>query len=96
MNPGKNSGSVSFITTLDSANATKDGFYLNGYVVDIPYEKAKKLYGKKIKVTGKVTIVKGLNNQPKLYDKNGKELIQQGRAEDTRHILSPKIEILKD
>ncbi len=80
---------VSFVTVLDITNATKDGIYLNGYVVDIGYEQAKKLNGKKIRVTGKVTIVKGLKNLP------GNE-IRQGRKEDTKHIRSPKIEIIKE
>ena len=53
---------VTFITKFDIAKATKDGFYLNGYVVNIGYEQAKKLSSKKIRVTGKVTIVKGLTN----------------------------------
>ncbi len=79
---------VSFITKLDIANATKDGIYLNGYVVNISYEKAKKLNGKKIKVTGIVTIIKGVKNLPD-------NEIQQGRKEDTKHILSPKIKIIK-
>jgi len=86
---GKTSGVVTFITKLDIANATKDGIYLNGYVVNIDYEQAKKLDGKKIRVTGKVRIVKGLKNSPK-------DVIRQGREEDTKHIKSPKIEIIRD
>jgi hypothetical protein len=78
---------ASFVTKFDIANATKDGFYLNGYVVNINYEKARKLNGKKIRVTGKVTIVKGIKNFP------GEEV--QGREEDTKHIESPKVEIIK-
>src|SRR3979409_1411883 len=81
----KASDIVSFIAKLDIATATKDGIYLNGYVVNIDYEQAKKLNGKKIRVTGKVTIEKGLKNQPD-------DKIQQGRAGDTKHIESPKIE----
>ena len=79
---------VSFVTKIDISNATKDGFYLNGYVVNIDYEQAKKLNGKKIRVSGKVTIEKGLKNLP------GNE-IRQGREKDTKHIESPKIEIIK-
>lgn len=80
---------VSFVTVLDIANATKDGIYLNGYVVNISYEKAKQLNGKKIRVTGKVSIIKGVKNQP------GEEM-QQGREEDTMYIESPKIKIIKN
>jgi len=79
---------ANFVTRLDFAKATKDGIYLNGYVVNIPYEKARSLNGKKIRVNGKVTIVKGLKKRPK-------QTLQQGREEDTRYIESPRIEILK-
>jgi hypothetical protein len=40
---------------------------MNGYVVDISYkqyQQLKKLDGKKIRVSGKVTIVKGIKNLP--------------------------------
>ncbi|HMH24690.1 MAG TPA: hypothetical protein VK563_23100 [Puia sp.] len=80
---------ATFIARLDMANATKDGIYLNGYVVNIGYEQAKRLNGKKIRVTGKVTIEKGLKNLPN-------DPIQQGREKDTKHIGSPKIEIVKN
>ncbi len=87
--PGKTSDFVSFITRLDITHATKDGIYLNGYVVNIDYEQAKKLNGKKIRVTGKVTIEKGFKNLPP------SDIIQQGRQDDTKHIESPEIEIIK-
>jgi len=78
---------VSFITTVDIARLTKDGIYMNGYVVNISREKIEKLVGKKIRVTGKVTVVKGLKNLPGEEERGGRE-------EDTKHILSPKIEII--
>ena len=84
--PAATGDSVSFITTLDIANASKDGIYLNGYVVNIPYEKAKKMHGKRIRITGRVTIIKGVNN------KTSQE--EQGREVITKYIESPKIEIL--
>lgn len=80
---------VSFVTVLDIANATKEGIYLNGYVVNISYEKAKQLNGKKIRVTGKVSIIKGVNNKPD-------EEMQQGREGDTMYIEFPKIKIIKN
>ncbi|MEO6132369.1 MAG: hypothetical protein ABIQ02_11010 [Saprospiraceae bacterium] len=82
-------GEVTFIVKLEMANATKDGFYLNGYVVNIPYAQAKKLTGKTIRVTGKVTIVQGIKNTPG-------EPIQQGRMEDTKFINTPFIEIMDE
>ncbi len=87
--PDETAEVVSFITQLDIANATKDGIYLNGYVVNINYEQAKKLNGKKIKITGKVTIVKGFQNL------HGEE-IRQERGGDTKFIEFPKIEIIKN
>ena len=84
----KTPGFVSFTTKLDIAYATKEGIYLNGYVVNINYEQAKRLNGKKIRVTGKVTILKGLKNLP------GNE-VRQGRQEDTKYIDSPKIVLIK-
>ena len=87
--PGKTPKCITFITKVDIANATKEGIYLN------EYGQLKNLNGKTIKVTGKVTIVKGLNSEPKEYDKNGQEIIKQGRSEDSKHILSPKIKIIK-
>ncbi len=84
----KKSDVVSFITKLDIVTATKDGIYLNGYIVNISYEQIKRLNGKKIRVTGKVTILNGLKNLP------GDE-VQQARQEDTKYIDSPKIVIIK-
>jgi hypothetical protein len=75
---------VNFITTIDIKNATKDGIYSNGYIVNIPYNELKKLNGKKVLISGKVTIVKGLEN-------NNDGIIKQGRRGDTKHILKPKI-----
>jgi hypothetical protein len=78
---------VRFTTIIDIKEATKDGIYLNGYVVDIPYEKMKALNGKKVRISGKVTIVKGNKHYT-----DGE--IRQGREEDTKHILKPKIKII--
>src|SRR5690242_14458086 len=85
----KHNNKVSFVTIVDIARATKDGIYMNEYVVNIPYEQAKKLNGKKIRVSGKVTIEKGIKN-------NDTGEIRQGRDKDTKHIESPKIEVLKE
>ena len=82
-------GIVTFITTLDAANATKDGIYLNGYVVNLDYEKITELNGKKIKVTGKVRIIKGLKNIPHSEG-------YQGRQDDYGYIKNPKVEIIKE
>jgi len=80
---------ASFTTKVDIRQATKDGIYLNGYVVNINYERAKALDGKTIRVSGRVTIVKGIQ-------KNTSGEISQGRQGDTKHILHPRIEIVSD
>ncbi len=80
---------VCFVTKIDIRQATKDGIYLNGYVVNIPYDKLMKLNSKKVRISGKVTIVKGLKH----YNDG---VIRQGREEDTKHILKPKIKIVDD
>lgn len=84
-----NRSMVSFVTKMDTAKAGKDGFYLHHYVVNISWEQARQLQGKKIKITGVVTIVKGLGNQPSSDD------IRQGREADTKHILTPTIETMQ-
>ena len=86
---------VSFVAVFDIKTTTKDGCYLNGYVVTIDQKQARKINGRKIKVSGEITIEKGLDHQPVEYDKAGNKIISQGREEDTKHILKPKIEILK-
>jgi hypothetical protein len=87
--------STTFVTKLNISNATKDGIYLNDYLVNIDYEKVKKLNGKNIKVSGKVTIIKGLKKMPKEYDEEGHKIIRQGRENDTKYIEFPLIEIIE-
>ncbi len=80
---------VNFVTNIDIKQATKDGIYLKGYVVNIPYDKLLKLNGKKVRIKGKVTIVKGNKHYT-----DGE--IRQGRQEDTKHILNPEIKVISD
>ncbi|HBS85765.1 MAG: hypothetical protein A2W91_13315 [Bacteroidetes bacterium GWF2_38_335] len=86
---------VSFTVKFDKSLQTKDGYYLNGYVVQISDKQADKFHCKTIKISGKVTVVKGLDSQPKEYDDQGNEIFSQGRQGDTNFILSPKIKIVK-
>lgn len=91
------SNTVSFTLKFEETKMTcKDGYFMNGYIVNLGYEEAKKIDGKTIKVTGVFTIVKGLENQPKEYDEHGNILYQQGRLQDTKFINLPKIEILNE
>ena len=80
---------ISFTAIIDSTLATKDGMYLNGYVVNISWQQSRYLHGKKVKVSGKVTIERALQ-------KKGSTYIRQGRERDTKHIEDPKIELLKN
>jgi hypothetical protein len=72
------------MTNLDKDDAA----ILNGYVVNIGYEQAKKLNGKKIRVTGKVVILNDSNNH------SPGQPIPQQRQGPYKYIGSPKIEII--
>lgn len=76
-----------FITKIDKKNATKDGIYLNGYVVEISYEEIKRLHGKRVRVRGKVVFVRGLKH-------SGTDQERQGRQEDYRKISNPVIVVV--
>ena len=80
---------VTFLSIMELKNATKDGVYLNGYVVNLQYDELIKYDNKKVKVSGKVSVVKGIEK-----DKND-GLISQGREIETKHIENPKIEIIE-
>ena len=83
----KSGSRANFITTIDTSLLTKDGIYLNGYVVNISYDKAKGLQGKTVRIKGRVTIVKGTASYT---DRE----IRQGRLNDTKYINSPRIKII--
>ena len=86
-------GFVYFETTIDITNASKDGIYIDDYVVHIDYDKLEELDGKKVKISGNVSIVNGLDKE---YDKSGNEIIMQGRSGDTKHIVMPVVEVVKN
>ena len=86
---------VSFITKFDSKLATKDGYYVSGYVVNIKRSQATQLNGKTIKITGKVSVEKGLGDRASKQNSFDSLPIRQGRLKDTKHIESPAIEIVK-
>ena len=74
---------------------TKDGYYLGGYLVNIDHLQAKKLDGKKIRVSGTVTIIEGLESQQQERDPAGNPIMKQGRAKDIRFIADPRIEVVE-
>lgn len=85
----KSKKSVTFIAKIDTLRATKEGIYLNDYVVNISHDRIRELHGKTVQVKGKVTIIKAI----KLYDGG---VVEQGRTVDTKYIESPEITILKN
>ncbi len=87
---------VSLITIFDeTAMACKEGYLIDGYVVNISFNQARILDGKKIKITGYYTIVQGLESKPKEYDKKGNIIHSQGRFKDTKHLESPAIDLIE-
>jgi len=90
----KKTEKVSFETIIDLSKATKDGVYINGYVVNISYSDLVKLNKKKVKITGIVTIEKGFDEIQENKNSRKEKIIRQGRQKETKHIEKPKIEIL--
>ena len=79
---------------IDSKKTTKEGLYFNSYILHLNKDQIKKFEGKKVRVIGVVTIIKGLQNTPKKLTKNGEEIIQPGRKKDTYHFVSPYITLI--
>ena len=86
---------VTFIEKFDAKMETKDGYYLNGYLVNIDREQARRLDGKKIRVKGIVTIIEGLDRQQQELDSAGNPIMKQGRSKDIRFIADPGIEVVE-
>jgi hypothetical protein len=81
---------VSFIVRFHISNLDKDdAAILNGYVVNIGYERAKKINGKRIRITGKVVLKKSPLNRPP-----GTPVYQQ-REGPYMYIESPEIVVVK-
>lgn len=86
--PKSNSKKESFVIRIDTTDGfSKDGFWMNGYVVDLGREEIEKLNGKKIKVKGELIVVKAVE-RTKVVD--GKIIGAQGRYSDTKHLKNPK------
>ena len=84
----RTAGIVSFVTRLDKKNATRDGIYLNGYLVNMSSLEIIKFHGRTIQITGKVTILKAISILPD-------EPVTQGRRQETKYINSPVIRIIR-
>lgn len=79
---------ANFVTTIDKRHQTKDGIYLNGYVVELSDQQIRKLHGKRVRIIGFVTIVPGNK-----IETTGE--IRQGKEVDTRYILHPTVSIIQ-
>ena len=77
---------ISFIVKVDIGNASKDGVYMGGYIVHIPYFDLKRLDGKIIRVEGQYEILKGSKKQQKRN-----KIRVAGYNGKTKHIYSPLI-----
>jgi hypothetical protein len=86
---------VTFVEKFDAKMETKDGYYLNGYLVNIDRDQARRLDGKKIRVKGTVTIIAGLDSQQQELDSAGNPIMKQGRSKDIRFIADPGIEVVE-
>lgn len=86
----QDSETVTFTTHFSLSSATKDGFYMEGYVVELSDSMANAMDGKNVRVTGKVTVVPGIGS-----GLNEKGEAVQGRQGDTQRISNPQIEILE-
>jgi hypothetical protein len=82
----KDSSKTISTTGIFDTMATKSGYSINGYYVELSEAEFKKYKGKKVKVTGKLLVVPGLDpNDP---------VIKQGSMDDRKFIVEPKIEII--
>jgi hypothetical protein len=77
---------VSTIGIFDTLE-TKSGYQINKYYVELTSDQVKEFKRKKVKVTGKLLIIKGID----LKD----PVIVQGAVGDRYFILEPKIKVVK-
>lgn len=82
--------SVSFTVRFHISDLDKDdAAVLKGYVVNIGYDKAKSLDGKKIRITGRVTLITST------FERQPGQPIPQERQGPYKYIASPQIEIIR-
>lgn len=83
---------------FDKNAATKDGYYLGDYIVDlnVSMKEVEKLDGKLLEITGELVVEKGLESQPKKFNEKGKEITKQGRRIDTKHIINTNFKVVRN
>ena len=67
---------------VDKNNATKNGFYFKGFLINISYDELLELDGKTIEIGGLYELRKGLN-------KTNPDQIEQGHEDDIKYIADP-------
>jgi len=84
--PGKKSmKKVTTIGLIDTA-AEKSGYRINEYFIELTDQELKKYAGKKVKITGKLLVVPGIDpNDP---------VIVQGSTYDRQYIVDPVIKVV--
>ncbi len=78
---------ANFEATIHKEDATKDGIYIDDYVVNIEHDLILELDGKKVRIKGKYIVLLGLNPND--------TIVKQGRDSSMKHILKPKIKIIE-
>lgn len=89
---------VKFITTIDEKQKLeKHNCWINGYLFSFEDDQFEKIRGKKVKITGRITISKGSNSpyHERSYSSDGRRILSQGYGQDIMIIIDPKIKILK-
>ncbi|MFL5728133.1 MAG: hypothetical protein ACJ75J_01485 [Cytophagaceae bacterium] len=74
-------------TGIIDTTAEKSGYRINEYFVELSTEQVKKYAGKKVKVSGKLLIVPGLDPKD--------PVIRQGSSDDRKYIAEPVISIIE-
>jgi hypothetical protein len=81
------SKTVTVTGVFDTIEA-KSGYLINGYYVEISHSEFQPYKGKKVKVTGRLLVIKGLT-------KEQMEMHEQGGKGDRKFIEQAKVTILK-
>jgi len=76
-------GQVTVVGVFNPKEA-KSGYEINGYYVELSQAQADSLKGKKVSVTGRLVVVKGITSST-----------QQGAADDRKFIREAKITFVK-
>lgn len=84
---GKNEKIISTTGIIDT-NATKSGFKINEYYIELTEKQLDSLKGKRVSITGKLLVIPGI-------DPDSKE-IEQGSLNDRYFIVEPEFTIIYD